>query len=86
MGFVVYRTGDLSANERMVAFYKKELHSSHIVTRARANKHYGTKHYRKRRFDFPSKRRYQRTKAIVSHTYVHRRRMYSQMADLGKKI
>ena len=87
MWFTVYRTWDLQANERMVAFFKKELRSSHIINRAKKQKHYWTKRYRKFvSFDFPSARRYKRIKAIVSGNYVSMRRLYSQMSDLGKKI
>ena len=31
----------------MIAFFKKELYSSHIIEKAKKQKHYGTKWYRK---------------------------------------
>ena len=47
MWFTVRRTWDLTTNERMISFYKKELRSSHILEKAKKQKHYGTKRYRK---------------------------------------
>jgi len=85
MGFVIYRTGDLNTNERMVAFYKKELWSSQIVDRAKKQKHYGTKWYRKFvSFDFPGAKRYQRIRALVSASYRNNRRKYNTLSQLGK--
>ncbi|MEF2175508.1 MAG: hypothetical protein V3575_03455 [Candidatus Absconditabacteria bacterium] len=87
MGFTIYRTGDLNTNERMIAFYKKELWASHIVDTAKKQKHYGTKWYRKFvEFKFPSARRYQRIRAIVSNAYKTTKQKYSLIAQLGKKL
>lgn len=85
MGFVVYRTGDLNTNERMVAFYKKELRSSYILDRAKKQKHYNTKWYRKFvSYRFPSARRYKRMNAIVSDAYRKNKKKYNTLAQLGK--
>ncbi|MCF7834728.1 hypothetical protein K9M48_01595 [Candidatus Gracilibacteria bacterium] len=87
MGFTIRRTGDLNTNERMIAFYKKELRSSHILDKAKKQKHYGTKRYRKFvEFDFPSSRRYKRMKAIVSSTYRKNKKKYNTLAQLGKIV
>jgi hypothetical protein len=40
MGFTVWRTGELNTNERIVAFYKKELWASHILNMAKEQVHY----------------------------------------------
>lgn len=85
MGFVVWRTGDLNTNERMVSFYKKELWSSQILDRAKKQRMYGTKRYRKFvSYDFPGKRRYQRMKAIVSDSYRTNKKRYHTLSQLGK--
>ncbi|HKL44356.1 MAG TPA: hypothetical protein VJ892_03695 [Candidatus Absconditabacterales bacterium] len=85
MGFTVRRTGDLSTNERMISFYKKELRSSHILDKAKKQRHYGTKWYRKFvSYDFPSSRRYKRIKAIVSSAYRTNKKKYNTLAQLGK--
>jgi len=87
MGFTVYRTGDLNTNERLIAFYKKELWASHILDRAKKQRHYGTKWYRRMvEFRFPSARRYRRIRAIVSDAYRTLRRKYTTLAQLWKKI
>ncbi len=87
MGFTIYRTGDLNTNERMVAFYKKELWSSHILDKAKKQKHYGTKWYRKFiEYKFPSARRYQRLRAMVSHAYKKNKAKYNTLAQLGKIV
>lgn len=87
MGFTVWRTWDLSTNERMIAFYKKELWSSHIVERAKKQSYYWTKRYRRFvEYRFPSAKRYQRIKAIVSNAYRKNRNKYSMLANLWKKI
>ena len=85
MWFVIYRTGDLSTNERMASFYKKELWASQILDRAKKQKYYGTKWYRKFvSYDFPGKRRYQRMKAIVSNAYRTNKKKYNTLSQLGK--
>ena len=87
MGFTVWRTGDLNTNERLISFYKKELRSSHLLDIAKKQKTYGTKHYRKAvASDFPSARRYQRMKAIVSDAYRTNKKKYNTLAQLGKII
>ena len=87
MWFVVYRTGDLNTNERLVAFYKKELWASHIIDTAKKQQYYGTKRYRKFvSFNFPWARRYQRMKAIVSNAYRTSKRKYTTLSHLGMKI
>jgi hypothetical protein len=87
MGFTVYRTGELNTNERLIAFYKKELWASHILDTAKKQRHYGTKWWRRTvKFDFPSARRYRRIRAIVSHAYRDLRRKYGTLAQLGKRI
>jgi len=87
MGFTVYRAGDLNTNERLIAFYKKELWASHILNIAREQLHYGTKWYRRNiEFRFPSARRYRRIRAIVSDAYRTLRKKYSTLAQLGKRI
>ncbi|MCS6983083.1 MAG: hypothetical protein NZL83_02725 [Candidatus Absconditabacterales bacterium] len=85
MGFTVYQTPDLNTNEKMIAFYKKELFASHIIQKAKQMKHYGTKWYRKSvSYDFPSSRRYQRMRAIVSNHYKTTRKRASIVAWMGK--
>jgi len=85
MGFVIRRTWDLNTNERMTAFYKKELWSSQIVDRAKKQRHYGTKWYRKFvSYDFPSARRYKRLRALVSSAYRQNRKKYHTLSQLGK--
>ncbi len=87
MWFTIRRTGDLNTNERMVAFYKKELRASHILDKAKKQKHYGTKRYKKFvDFDFPSSRRYKRIKAIVSSTYRTHKKKYNTLAQLWKIV
>lgn len=87
MWFTIYRTWDLNTNERMIAFYKKELWASHIVDTAKKQKHYWTKWYRKFvEFKFPSARRYQRIRAIVSNAYKTTKQKYSLIAQLWKKL
>ncbi|NOZ44246.1 MAG: hypothetical protein GXP45_03805 [bacterium] len=87
MGFTIYRTGDLNTNERMVSFYKKELWSSYMIDRAKKQRHYGTKWYRKFvSYNFPSARRYKRIKAIVSDSYRKNKKKYNTLAQLGKIV
>lgn len=87
MGFVIYRSGDLNTNERLVSFYKKELWASHIVDKAKKQKHYNTKWYRKFvSFDFPSSRRYKRMRAIISGAYRRNKKKYNTLAQLGKVV
>ncbi len=85
MWFVVRRTWDLNTNERMISFYKKELRSSHILDKAKKQEHYGTKWYRKFvSYDFPSFRRYNRMKAVVSNAYKTNKKKYNTLAQLWK--
>ncbi len=87
MWFTIYRTGDLNTNERMVAFYKKELRSSYTLDRAKKQRHYGTKRYRKFvSYNFPSARRYKRMKAIVSDAYRKNKKKYNTLAQLWKIV
>ncbi|USN55822.1 MAG: hypothetical protein H6765_04515 [Candidatus Peribacteria bacterium] len=77
----------MNTNERLIAFYKKELWSSHILDTAKKQQHYGTKWYRKFvEYKFPSARRYKRAKAIVSASYKNSKRKFGMLADLGMKI
>jgi len=85
MWFVIYRAGDLNTNERMVSFYKKELWSSYILDRAKKQRHYNTKWYRKFvSYNFPSARRYKRVRAIVSWAYRQNKKKYNTLAQLWK--
>ncbi len=85
MGFVIWRNDDLNTNERMISFYKKELWASHILDKAKKQRFYGTKWYRKFvSYNFPSARRYKRIKAIVSNSYRKNKKKYSVLAQLGK--
>lgn len=87
MWFIVYKTWDLTTNERLIAFYKKELRSSHILDTAKKQQHYGTKRYRKFvSWDFPGARRYKRMKAIVSWAYVKQRKTLDTLSRLWMKI
>jgi len=87
MWFIVRRAGDLNTNERVISFYKKELWASHILDKAKKQKHYGTKWYRKNvSQDFPSARRYKRIKAIVSSSYRKTKKKYNTLAQLGKIV
>lgn len=87
MGFVIWKTGELNTNERMVAFYKKELWASHILEKAKQQMHYGTKWYRKFvEYKFPSARRYKRLRALISNAYRSNKKKYSTLAQLGKII
>lgn len=87
MWFTIYKTGDLNTNERLIAFYKKELWSSHILDTAKKQQFYGTKRYRKFvSFNFPWAKRYQRMKAIVSSAYRTNKRKFGMLSRLGMKI
>lgn len=87
MWFVIWRVWDLNTNERMVSFYKKELWSSHILDKAKKQKHYGTKRFRKTmEYDFPSARRYKRVRAIVSASYRKNKKKFNTLAQLGKIV
>lgn len=87
MWFIIHKTPDLNTNERMVAFYKKELRSSHILDRAKKQRHYWTKWYRKFvEYRFPSARRYKRLRAIVSNAYRSNKAKYNMLSQLGKRI
>lgn len=87
MWFTIWRNGQLQTNERMIAFYKKELTASHTIDIAKKQTHYWTKWYRKHvSMTFPSARRYSRIRAIISNAYRTNRFKYTQMSQLGKKI
>lgn len=87
MWLTVRRTWDLNTNERIVSFYKKELWASHILDKAKKQKFSNTKWYRKHvSYDFPSARRYQRIKAIISSAYRKNKKKYNTLAQLGKII
>lgn len=87
MWFTIYRTGDLNTNERLVAFYKKELRTSRLLDTAKKQKHYWTKWYRKFvEYRFPSARRYKRTRAMVSNAYKKIKARYAMLAQLGKIV
>lgn len=87
MWFTVWKTTNLNTNERLIAFYKKELWSSHILDTAKKQQHYGTKWFRKSvQYKFPSARRYERLRAIVSSAYRKTKRKYTMLSDLGMKI
>ncbi|MBQ9553476.1 hypothetical protein IJU97_00475 [bacterium] len=77
----------MNTNERIISFYKKELWASHILDKAKKQKHYGTKWYRKFvSYDFPSSRRYKRMRAIVSDSYRKTKKKYNTLAQLGKIV
>ncbi len=87
MWFTVTKDTNLTTNERLIAFYKKELTASHIVDTAKKQKHYGTKWYRKMVDQrFPSARRYTRMKAIISATYRKRKYTIGTLSQLGMRI
>ncbi len=87
MWFTIYRTDELNTNERMVAFYKKELRSSHILDKASKQRYYWTKWHRKFvQYRFPSARRYKRIRAIVSDAYRKNKEKYNLLAQLWKRI
>ncbi len=87
MWFTIWRVWDLNTNERLISFYKKELWSSHLLDRAKKQKHYNTKWYRKFvDYRFPSARRYQRIRAIISNAYKKNKAKYWLLAQLGKRI
>ncbi len=87
MWFVVYKTDDLNSNERMISFFKKELYNSHIIEKAKKQKHYGTKHYRKTvSYNFPSAHRYVRLRALVSDAYRKNKKKYHTLSQLWKVL
>lgn len=87
MAFTVWKTDELNSNERLISFYKKELRSSHIVEKAKQQKHYNTKRYRKNvSFNFPWFKRYQRIKAIVWGNYKKIKKKYNILAKLWKLV
>lgn len=87
MGFTVRKAGDLNSNERIIAFYKKELWASHILDTAKKQKFYGTKRYNKFvDYRFPGARRYVRIRAIVSSFYRKNKKKYNTLAQLGKIV
>lgn len=87
MWFTVYRTGDLNNNERIISFFKKELYTSHLINKAKKQRHYGTKFYRKTvAYNFPAARKYVRLRALVSDAYRKNKKKYSTLAQLGKVL
>lgn len=87
MWFVVYRTGDLNNNERMISFFKKELYTSHLMEKAKKQRHYGTKYYRKSvEYKFAWARRYVRLRALVSDAYRKNKKKYNTLSQLGKVL
>ncbi len=87
MWFTIYRAGELNTNERMIAFYKREMQLSRTVDTAKKQKHYGTKWYRKTvKLDVPSKRRYSRLKALVSNQYLQNHKKYNLLTLLWKMM
>lgn len=77
----------MNTNERVVSFYKKELRASHILDKAKKQKHYGTKRFRKSvEYKFPSARRYSRVRAIVSASYRKNKKKFNTLAQLGKIV
>jgi hypothetical protein len=69
----------------MASFFKKELWASQILDRAKKQKFYGTKRYRKFvSYDFPGARRYKRIRAMVSAAYRTNRKKYQTLSQLGK--
>jgi hypothetical protein len=77
----------LNTNERLIAFYKKELWASHILDTAKKQQHYKTKWFRKFvEYDFPGARRYKRMKAIVSASYKKNKTKFGMLSRLGLKI
>ena len=87
MWFTIYRVWDLSTNERLISFYKKELWSSHYLDKIKKQKHYWTKWYRKNvEYRFPAARRYARIRAIVSDAYRQHKDKYNTLVQLWKRI
>lgn len=87
MWFIVWKAWDLSTNERIISFYKKELWSSHVLDKAKKLFFYWTKHYRKTiKHNFPSDRRYKRIKSLVSNAYRKNKEKYTMLSRLWKKI
>lgn len=86
MWFTVYRAWDLNTNERIIAFYKKELWASHILDTAKLQQIYGTKAYRRIRFRNPWGRNKARIKALVSNAYRSMKKEYGTKAQLWAKI
>ncbi len=87
MAFTVRRNDDLNTNERMIAFYKKELWASHIIETKKRQIHYNTKYYRKvYKADFPSGKRYRRIKAIVWNAYRMNKKKYTVLSQLWKSL
>lgn len=87
MWFTIHKTWDLNTNERIIAYYKKELWASHIIDTAKNQQHYNTKWYRRFvAYNFPASRRYRRMRAIVSSAYKRLKKKYGTLAQLGMKI
>ena len=85
MWFTIYKAGDLNSNERIISFFKKELYASRLMDKAKKQKHYGTKHYRKTvSYQFPWAKRYIRLRAIISDAYRKNKKKYNTLSQLGK--
>jgi hypothetical protein len=55
------------------------------MDKAKKQRHYGTKHYRKTvSYDFPGAKRYVRIRAIVSDAYRQYKKKYNTLSQLGK--
>ena len=87
MVFTVRKTEELNTNERLIAYYKKEMHSSHVLDKWRKQNHYNTKRYRKNvSYKFPSKWRYQKMKAIISQSFKSTKKKYNTLTQLWKVV
>lgn len=57
------------------------------MNKAKKQRHYGTKFYRKNvSFNFPAGRKYVRLRALVSDAYRKNKKKYSTLAQLGKVL
>ncbi|MBU0626415.1 hypothetical protein KKG31_07505 [Patescibacteria group bacterium] len=57
------------------------------MDKAKKQKHYNTKRYRKFvSYKFPGAKRYRRIKAIVSDSYRTNKKKYNTLAQLGKIV
>ena len=80
---MIHRVGDLSSNDKLMQYYKKELQLSHTIKTAKDLVHYGTKWYRKNvSYDFPSARRYLRLRALVRNAYKKNRQKCNTLVQL----
>jgi len=85
MWFTIYKAGDLNTNERIISYFKKELYSSRTLDKAKKQRHYGTKQYRKTvSYQFPGAKKYVRIRAIVSDAYRTNKKKYNTLSQLGK--